>query len=388
MRIACVIGTRPEAIKLGPVVHALRQAGSAFSAVVVNAGQHQREVVTVLGELDLHADETLDDCRGQSLGAMTSSLIANLSRSNELARADMVLVQGDTTTAFAGGLAAFHRSIPVAHLEAGVRSGIPDAPFPEEAHRKMLAMLASVHLAPTEHARRNLRAIGVLANQIAVVGNTCVDALNTYGACSREAARSALALDGRRVVLVTLHRRESWNGALRQICDGIAAAAQQPSQALVVFPVHGNPRVREVVMGRMSHVPYVRLLDPLPYRKFAAYLHAADVVVTDSGGVQEEAATLGIRTLVVRSVTDRPEAVDAGVAQLVGTDALDVSRALRSALQSSPESCAAVDIYGDGRAAHRVVEVMKRWRQGLRPLLPHDLEFCPASVPRDNLAAG
>lgn len=390
MQIACVIGTRPEAVKLGPVIHELRKAGSPFRLSVINSGQHRQEVATILNELDLRADETLDDCGGQSLTAMTAMLVANLGQSSSIAGAGMVLVQGDTTTAFAAGLAAFHRGIPVAHLEAGVRSGTPDAPFPEEAHRKMIAMLAGVHLAPTAHARRNLRAMGVAANEIAVVGNTCVDALKTYGAYSYDAARSDLALDGRRVVLVTLHRRESWNGALRQICDGIAAAVLQPPEALVVFPAHGNPRVKEVVTDRLSHVPHVRLLDALPYRQFAAYLHAADVVVTDSGGVQEEAATLGTRTLVVRTVTDRPEAVDAGVAQLVGTEALDVSRALRLALESVADPLAAsgaTDIYGDGRAAKRVFEALNRWRLGLRPLLPHELEFRPASL-RDSLAAG
>ena len=386
MKIACVVGTRPEAIKLSPVIHRLRAPGSAFRTSVVASGQHRAEVAAVLAELDLHADETLDDCRGQALTQMTASLIANLGRSAAIGGADLVMVQGDTTTAFAGALAAFHHRVPVAHLEAGLRTGIPDVPFPEEGHRTLVAVLAAVHLAPSEQARRNLRSMGIPADRIAVTGNTCVDVLTTFGRQSRADARAALALDGRRVVLVTLHRRESWDGALGNICDGIAAAVREVPDALVVFPVYANPLVRELAASRLAGLPRVRLLEPLPYRDFMAYLHAADVVVTDSGGVQEESVTLGKQVLIVRAVTDRPEAVEAGLARLVGTDGLAVTHALRTALRH-PTAHDITDVYGDGRAAERVFVALTRWRARTLPLLPRDCEFQSAAM-RDTLAAG
>jgi len=363
----------------------LRRPGSAFRVLIVNSGQHRHEVASILAELGLGADETLPDCRGQSLTSMTASLLSTVGESKVVGSADLVLVQGDTTTAFAGGLAAFHRRVPLAHLEAGLRSGTLDMPFPEEGHRKLLAMVATLHFAPTDQARANLRAMGVAATQIAVTGNTCVDVLRTYGARSRASARASLALNGVRMVLVTLHRRESWNGPLAGICDGIAAAVRDRDDALVVFPMHPNPRVRDVVSSRMAAMPQVRLLDALPYHDFVTYLHAADVVVTDSGGVQEESATLGKQTLIVRAVTDRPEAVDAGIAELVGTDATRVSGALHSALQRRSTDTF-TDVYGDGAAAARVVLALQRWRSGQRPLLPRELEFRSFTM-RDALAA-
>ena len=386
MQIACVIGTRPEAVKLSPVVHRLRQPGSPFRVAIVNAGQHREEVAAVLEHLDLRADETLADSRGQSLSDMTATLIAQLGRCRSIADAALVLVQGDTTSAFAGGLAAFHRGLPVAHLEAGLRSGIPDVPFPEEAHRRLLAVLATMHFAPTDQARANLRAMGIARSQIAVTGNTSVDALRLFGGSSPAAARTVLGLDTHRIVLVTLHRRESWNGGLTQICEGIAAVIRDAPNTLAVFPLHGNPRVRDLVVERLGGLARVRLLAPLPYRQFVTYLQAADVVVTDSGGVQEEAATLGKQTLIVRDVSDRPEAIDAGVARLVGTAAADVARTLRNALRRG-SSNACTDVYGDGRAAQRVVLTLNRWRAGLRPLLPRELEFRPV-IAADRLAAG
>ena len=370
---------------MSPVVHALRRPDSGTRALVVNSGQHRNEAASILTELGVQADETLADCRGQSLTTMTASLVANLGASSAIAASDLVLVQGDTTTAFAGGLAAFHRGVPLAHLEAGLRTGLLDMPFPEEGHRKLLAMIATLHFAPTDQARANLRSMGVAASQIAVTGNTCVDVLKTSGARSRADARASLALGGVPMVLVTLHRRESWNGRLAAICEGIAAAVRDVEDALVVFPMHPNPRVRETIARRLSAVPQVRLLDALPYRDFVTHLHAADVVVTDSGGVQEEAATLGKQTLIVRSVTDRPEAVDAGIAQLVGTDETRVARALRGALRRR-STHTFTDVYGDGAAAERVVMALHRWRNGQRPLLPRELEF-KSLLTRDALAA-
>jgi UDP-N-acetylglucosamine 2-epimerase (non-hydrolysing) len=384
MQIACVIGTRPEAIRISPVVHGLRRPGSTMRALIVNSGQHRPEVASILAELGLGADETLPDCRGQSLTTMTASLLDNVGASNVLAAADVVLVQGDTTTAFAAGMAAFHRRLPLAHLGAGLRSGSLDMPFPEEGHRKLLAMVATLHFAPTAQARANLRAMGVAATDIAVTGNTCVDVLRTYGARSRASARASLSLNGLRMVLVTLHRRESWHGPLAGVCDAIAATVRD-HDAFVVFPMHPNPRVREVVSSRLAGTPRVRLLDALPYQDFVTYLHAADVVMTDSGGVQEESATLGKQTLVVRSVTDRPEAVDAGIAELVGTGAAEVSHALAAALQRQTTDTF-TDVYGDGAAAARVVLALQRWRDGERPLLPRELEFRSFTM-RDALAA-
>ena len=375
MQIVCVVGTRPEAIKLGPVIRALRDSRGRFQPIVVSSGQHQQQVASSLAELDLHVDETLPDSSGLSLPDMTVSLLAHLGQAAALKRAGLVVVQGDTTTTFTAALAAFQRRIPLAHVEAGLRSGNLDMPFPEEAHRKLVAVLATLHFAPTEQARSNLRAVGIADDRIAVTGNTCVDALH---ACvvPPDTARSIAKLkhDAERLILITLHRRESWGGPLQGICDALAEAVGRRPDAVAVFPLHPNPAVAEMVRERLLHVPQFRLLPPLPYREFIAYLGAADLVVTDSGGVQEEAATLGKRTLVVRSVTDRPEAVQSGAAELVGTSKHAVAAALDRALDRRPAdtSCA---VYGDGRAAERIVAALERWRGGLRPLLPPELEF-------------
>lgn len=380
MRIACIVGTRPEAIKLTPVIRALLDAPARFQTVIVSSGQHPQQVASILAELGLHVDEALPDCSGLSLTAMTAALVANVGHAAALRRSDLAIVQGDTTTTFTAALAAFHRHIPVAHIEAGLRSGNDEMPFPEEAHRKLVAMLAELHFAPTGGARSNLRAMGIADDRIAVTGNTCVDMLQTCVAPPAIDRSIADATRGAgRLVLITLHRRESWGDALQGICDAVAEAVRRRPDVQVLFPLHPNPAVADMVRERLRDVPQIRLVAALPYREFIAYLRAADVVITDSGGVQEEAVTLGKQTLVVRSVTDRPEAVRTGVAELVGTSKRAVTAALDRALQQrSPEMSSAV--YGDGRAAERIVVGLDRWRGGLRPLLPPELEFRPTTA--------
>jgi UDP-N-acetylglucosamine 2-epimerase (non-hydrolysing) len=327
-------------------------------------------------ELGVDVDEHLESVAASTLPEITAALHDGLSRSRALAEADLVLVQGDTTTAFAGALVAFLARVPVGHVEAGLRSGSLESPFPEEAHRRLIAQLSSIHFAPTAHSRQNLLREGIDEGCIALTGNTVVDALATM--LSTPFALPVVA-DGNRIILVTLHRRETWGIALERACAAIGDTIKAHPDVRVIFPVHMNPSVRETVERVLLNHPQVDLLPPLGYRAFLAQLLQASFVVTDSGGVQEEASVLGRRVLVLRSHTDRPESIDAGLARLVGTDARHVHEALEAELRT-PAVVAPTAIYGDGYAAARIASAIERWRDGLTPLLPAPVAFSAGSA--------
>jgi UDP-N-acetylglucosamine 2-epimerase (non-hydrolysing) len=271
----------------------------------------------------------------------------------------MVVVQGDTTSTFVGALAAFYQKIPVAHVEAGLRTGLRYSPYPEELNRAMVARLASLHFAPTAAARRNLRREGISARAIHVTGNTGVDSLR-WAARQATPGRVArwLPARGRRLVLVTAHRRESFGAPLAAICEALATLAADPGLELV-YPVHPNPNVAGPVRAALGRLPRVRLVDPLPYLEFVHLMKRAALVITDSGGVQEEAPYLGRPVVVVRETTERAEGVRSGHAALVGTSASAIVRAARRALARRPRPRAR-DIYGDGRASQRIVSAVAR----------------------------
>lgn len=360
-RIVCVIGTRPEAIKMAPVVKALQEAPWADCRVLLT-GQHRELVDAMLDFFEIEPDDDLAVMRpGQTLPDLTARLLTALSAALQRERPDMVLAQGDTTTVLAAALASFYQRAPFGHVEAGLRTGRLDAPFPEEANRAVASRLAAVHFAPTENARANLLREGIDPSAIIVTGNTVIDALL---ATARKGAPIGVDLDpNARLVLVTAHRRDSFGTPLRRVCQAVAALHDRHPDVQFLWPVHPNPSVRPVVVEHLGRLPRVRLCDPLPYGAFVAALSRAHLVLTDSGGVQEEAPALGTPVLVLRDESERPEAVEAGAARLVGTDprriVLEADRLLNDpAAHRAMSLCSSP--YGDGLAASRIAAAVAR----------------------------
>lgn len=364
VRIVCVVGTRPEAIKMAPVILALKATDWCDCRVVATA-QHRQMLDQVLALFGIVPDVDLDIMRpNQSLPDLTARLLTAVDGVLEDERPDAVLVQGDTTTVMATALACFYKRIPVGHVEAGLRTGDMANPFPEEMNRALAGRLSHWHFAPTESARSNLLREGLDSTSIYVTGNTVIDALLDVSSRVGPAAPvEAEVADGARVVLITTHRRENFGAPLVAICDAVQELAARYQDAVFVLPVHPNPNVREVVRERLVTTPNVRLISPLEYLPFVQMMKRADIILTDSGGVQEEAPALGKPVLVMRAETERPEAVDAGVVRLVGTDRATIVREL-SVLMDDPVAyrsmARGVSPYGDGHAAARIVEILQR----------------------------
>ena len=366
-RVMVVFGTRPEAIKVAPVIQALAKAAWSEPVVAVTA-QHRRILDQVLELFDIRPDHDLDIIQpGQTLTDITVGGLHGLGPALAEADPDLVMVQGDTTTTFAGALAAFYQKVPVAHLEAGLRTGNVLSPYPEEMNRRLTSQLASLHLAPTPASRANLLAEGVNPASVVVTGNTVIDALHwTVGrrVPYSDPALASLDDDPRRVLLVTAHRRESWGQPMAAIGAALAALARTEPDLLIVLPIHPNPVVRETILPAVADQPNVRVVEPLAYGEFARLLHRAALVLTDSGGVQEEAPSLGKPVLVMRDTTERPEAVAAGTARLVGTDRDAIVANVRRLLHDPAaytRMATAVNPYGDGRAAERTCQALARF---------------------------
>jgi len=355
-------GTRPEAIKMAPLALELHRRGR-FRVVTCLTGQHREMLDQVIDAFDLPVDHDLGVMRrAQTLTHITTAVLQGLETLLDTEGPDMVLVHGDTTTTFATALAAFYRQIPVAHVEAGLRTDTLYNPYPEEANRRLTDRLAEVLWAPTRAARDALLAEGAEPGRILITGNTVIDALLTTAdgpAPPLEAAiTEALSRPGRKV-LVTVHRRESWGMPMQSIARAIKRVCNQLPDTTFVFPIHLNPVVRETFRGILGDVPAVVFVEPLEYRAFVHLMKAVDVVITDSGGIQEEAPTLGKPVLVMRDTTERPEGVAAGTARLVGTDDHVIQEALTSLLTDTgvyEAMATAVNPYGDGLAARRIAD--------------------------------
>lgn len=358
--ILVALGTRPEVIKLAPVVEALRRRGAP--TFVLSTGQHRELIDPVLEAFSMVPDRDLAVMReNQSLAGLSAALLAAVDRVLEEVAPVRVVVQGDTTTVAMVALAAFYRRIPVAHVEAGLRTGNRYDPFPEEMSRILLGHLADLHFAPTPRARENLLAQGVAADTIDVVGNTVVDALRATAARVAGRSFSELGLPepgDRLLVLVTSHRRESFGRPMRDVFTALRrVAGELAGRVLFVYPVHLNPNVRTAAREMLGGVEGLVLTEPLAYPAFVKLLSAARLAVTDSGGVQEEAASLGVPVLVTRRTSERPEAIEAGVAELVGTDPDRVAEAISTLLTDPGEHARrarATDAFGDGRAGERI----------------------------------
>jgi len=362
-KIMTVYGTRPEAIKVAPVIKAL-QADDRFDTVVVSTGQHKEMLEQVNSMFGITPDYNLGLMKpGQELNELVSRALIGLDEILLQELPDAVIAQGDTSTAMAAALAGFHRGAKVVHLEAGLRTGNIQSPFPEEANRRIIGQMASLHLAPTSESMENLRKEDFRSKDIAVTGNTVIDAL--LEAASWETHFEDLRLEeltetGQRLILVTTHRRENLN-AMTEIGTAVRELALDYEDVTFALPLHLNPLVRNVVLPKVEELPNVIITDPLPYDQFTMLMSRATLVLTDSGGVQEEAPSLGKPVLVMRENTERPEAVTAGTVKLVGTDKERIVAEVEILLDNQPVYDAmaqAVNPYGDGQGSLRAIEAI------------------------------
>ena len=356
--VCIVLGTRPEAIKLAPVIQAF-QASDDFQTRVVLTGQHREMVTQVMELFGITADHDLAlMAPRQTLTHITCSALQGLQEEFERHSPDLVLVQGDTTTAFASALAAFYGQIPVGHVEAGLRTDDIFDPYPEEANRRLISQLALMHFAPTHVSARNLAASGVVGETV-TTGNTVIDALLLMAQKAPPLEMPGLDFERQRVILATVHRRENWGERLQDIGRGFLEVLERFPDTALLLPLHRNPTVREPLQALLGDHPRAFLTEPLDYDRLVAAMRGATLLLTDSGGLQEEAPALGKPVLVLRRTTERPEAVDAGTAKLIGTDSADIVRETALLLESSAayEAMArAHNPFGDGQASARILE--------------------------------
>ncbi|WP_240982638.1 UDP-N-acetylglucosamine 2-epimerase (non-hydrolyzing) [Streptomyces sp. S3(2020)] len=355
VRAMLVLGTRPEAIKLAPVARAMA-AGPQFEPVVVTTGQHREMLHQMLGMLCVDVRIALEVMRSrQQLSDLTARLVGELGGAMREQRPDLVVVQGDTTTALAGALAAFYEKIPVAHVEAGLRTGVIDNPFPEELNRSLISRIARWHFAPTPAAARHLTDEGIPEEQVFTTGNTVID--NLLWVLAEGTGASAFRTAAKRI-LVTLHRRENQGERMRGMGRALTRLARR-GDVEIVLPLHKSPAVRDVLLPELDGHQGISLVEPLGYLDFAATLAGCDLVLTDSGGIQEEAPSLSKPSLVLRTTTERPEAVEAGSARLVGTDPETIVAWAEKLLDDPVEyrrMAGAGNPFGDGTAARRILD--------------------------------
>lgn len=362
LKVMTVFGTRPEAIKMCPLVLEMRKHPDEIEPLVAVTAQHREMLDQVLHLFGITPDYDLNIMSaGQTLYDVTEKALRGLQKVLEEAKPDLVLVHGDTTTTFAGALAAFYAQIPVGHVEAGLRTGNKYSPFPEEMNRKLTGALADYHFAPTATSKANLLRENVPEAKIVVTGNTVIDALKTTVKKDYRFDDDALheVLDsGKRLILMTTHRRENLGEPMRHVYKALCEVLRTHDNVEAIFPVHKNPKVRQIVDEELGHLPQVHLIEPLDYEPFANLMARVDIVLTDSGGIQEEAPALGKPVLVLRDTTERPEAVSAGTVKLIGTAYEDVLRETNLLLDDAVHyrsMAEAVNPYGDGEACARIV---------------------------------
>ena len=363
LKVMTIFGTRPEAIKMAPVVLELQKYPDLVQPIVAVTAQHRQMLDQVLNIFAIEPDYDLDIMsQGQTLFDITSKSLVGLNKVFDEAQPDLVLVHGDTTTTFAGALAAFYRQIPVGHVEAGLRTGNKYSPFPEEMNRKLTGSLTDLHFAPTDTSKANLRAENVAENAIFVTGNTVIDALQQVvkRPISKDFTDNVLAkCRGKRIILVTTHRRENLGEPMRNVYKALRRILEEHDDTIAVFPIHCNPKVRQVAKEELSGIENIIMIEPMEYEDFAQLLDSAYLVMTDSGGIQEEAPSLAKPVLVLRDTTERPEAVQAGTVLLVGTDYEAVYSATARLLADKTfydNMANACNPYGDGHAAERIVQ--------------------------------
>jgi len=381
-RVIAVLGTRPEAIKLALVIDQLRRRSDEFETAVVHTGQHRTMLDSALKLFKIKPDFDLDVMRpNQTLSSLTARVLDTVENACSRFQPNIVLVQGDTTTAFASALAAYYSKIAVGHIEAGLRSGDIYNPFPEEVNRRLVSEMTEIHFAPTALSRDNLLAEGVPDAKIVVTGNTVVDTLRALSNLPHSWEGTPLAdipQDDSRLVLVTSHRRESWGTDQENMCLALKDLVKKHKDIRVIYPVHMNPNVRSTVNALLQDTERIHLVEPLGYLDFVSLLQRCFLVLTDSGGIQEEAPTFHKPVLVLRKVTERPEASQFGLARIIGMSREGIVNEADRLLED-PE--AYLDMseggnpYGDGHSSERIVEAVARWFQKKTPLLEADKQF-------------
>jgi UDP-N-acetylglucosamine 2-epimerase len=366
-RVLCVFGTRPDAVKMAPVVLELQRYPQDFDVRVVVTGQHREQLDQVLRVFDLKPDHDLAIMQhGQTLTQITTRALQGLDDDLRAHPADVCLAQGDTTTTFVAALAAFYHRVAFGHVEAGLRTGNRYDPFPEEMNRRLAGVLTTWHFAPTEPARQNLLAEGISPDTIYVTGNTSIDALRSVAERPfrfTDPILQPIVEGDRRLILVTAHRRENWGEPMVKIGSALARIAAEHADCEMVVALHKNPVVRDTLRPLLESVPRVHLIEPPDYVPFVKLMQRAALILTDSGGVQEEAPTLGVPILVLRQTTERPEGVTAGTALLIGTDPDTIIAEARRLLTDPAwhaQMARAVNPYGDGSAAEKIVSVLRQ----------------------------
>ena len=368
--VLSVFGTRPEAIKMAPLVKQLEHAEGIRSLVCVTA-QHRQMLDSVMAQFDLKADYDLNLMKsGQTLTSITTGVLEGMEGVLQDCRPDLVLVHGDTTTSTAAALAAFYRQVAVGHVEAGLRSHDRYSPFPEEMNRVLTGRLATLHFAPSEGSRENLRREGI-TEHVHVVGNTVIDALHMMvhdGYRFHDPVLASLPLNEGRWILMTAHRRENLGAPLENICRAVRRLAEDNPEVHVVYPVHPNPRVRQTVYAVLGNTARVHLIEPIEVEDMHNLMRRCDLVMTDSGGLQEEAPALGKPVIVLRTETERPEVVEAGLALLAGVEEEGVYAAGSLLLHDGEtyhRMSHAVNPYGDGHASEKIAAIIQKYRRGL-----------------------
>lgn len=367
LKLMTVFGTRPEAIKMCPLVLEMRKYPEYIQPIVAVTAQHREMLDQVLELFGIKPDYDLNIMTsGQTLYDVTTRALMGLKPVMEEAQPDMVLVHGDTTTTFAGALAAFYAQIPVGHVEAGLRTGNKYSPYPEEMNRKLTGAIADMHFAPTSTSKANLLREHVKLENILVTGNTVIDALQTTVRSDyhfEDEDFNKVFASGRRLILMTTHRRENLGEPMRHVYRALKSVLETHEDVEAIFPVHKNPKVREIVQQELGHLNRVHLIEPMDYEPFANLMAKVDIVLTDSGGIQEEAPALGKPVLVLRDTTERPEAVEAGTVKLVGTAYEDVLRETNLLLDDARHyrsMAEAANPYGDGKACQRIISAILR----------------------------
>ena len=365
LKLMTVFGTRPEAIKMCPLVLEMGKYPDYIEPIVAVTAQHREMLDQVLELFNIKPDYDLNImASGQTLYDITTKALNGLKEVIEEAKPDMVLVHGDTTTTFAGALAAFYAQVPVGHVEAGLRTGNKYSPYPEEMNRKLTGSIADMHFAPTSTSKANLLKENVNPETVLVTGNTVIDALETTVKANYEFADAEfnkIFARGNRLILMTTHRRENLGEPMRNVYKALRKVLETHADVEAIFPVHKNPKVREIVQEELGGLDRVHLIEPMDYEPFANLMGKVDIVLTDSGGIQEEAPALGKPVLVLRDTTERPEAVDAGTVKLIGTEYEDVLRETNLLLDDAEhykKMAEATNPYGDGKACERIIRAI------------------------------
>lgn len=379
-RIMFIFGTRPEAIKMAPIIAEIKKHPDIFAPIVVLTGQHREMLDQALKPFGIKADYDMDIMEpNQTLTSIVSKSLHGFESIVLHERPDIVIVQGDTSTTFAAALAAFYRKIPVGHVEAGLRTNHKYNPFPEEMNRKLTTALADIHFAPTETALESLLKEGVPRSSIFLTGNTVIDSLFSVLKIPCDLKKNNVNIkSGKKLILVTTHRRESFGVPMRRTCEAIAKIAKKHGGSVnIILPLHKNPVVRETVESVLGDLDDVQLVEPLDYVPFVHLMKEAYIILTDSGGVQEEAPSLGKPVLVLRQVTERPEAVMANTVKIVGTDTNTIFKETDKLIEDKDEyekMARAVNPYGDGKASERIVSALLKYF-GFTDINPEEFDY-------------